>query len=122
VLPSWPLALTAYNHGLGGVQRARASVASDDLGVLVTRYEGPGFGFASRNFYAEFLAALHVSRNVDTYFPELGRTRVLEVKVKRGDTIAALARRHGVSAASLLSTNGLRSADLQPGQRLLIRL
>jgi membrane-bound lytic murein transglycosylase D len=119
-LPSWPLALTAYNHGLGGIQRARAELASDDVAVVVTRYHGPGFGFASRNFYAEFLAALHVSRNVESYFPELGRARVLEVRVKPGDTIDTLARRHGISTAELRATNGLRSAALQPGQRLLI--
>jgi membrane-bound lytic murein transglycosylase D len=57
---SWPLALTAYNHGPTGVGRARAAVGSDDLGEIVTKYDGPGFGFASRNFYASFLAARHV--------------------------------------------------------------
>src|SRR5262249_43735918 len=69
-LPSWPLAVTAYNHGLSGVVRARDVVGSDDLGDIVARYRGPGFGFASRNYYAEFLAALHVMRHADTYFPD----------------------------------------------------
>jgi membrane-bound lytic murein transglycosylase D len=35
VLGSWPLALTAYNHGPTGVERARAAVGSDDLGTIV---------------------------------------------------------------------------------------
>jgi membrane-bound lytic murein transglycosylase D len=121
-LGSWPLALTAYNHGLGGVQRACAEVGSDDLARLVARYDGPGFGFASRNFYAEFLAALHVMRHVDRYFPDLAPGRLLEYRVKRGDTLYAVARRHGVSLATLRAVNGLRSVALQPGQRILIRL
>src|SRR5262249_28031551 len=31
-------------------------------------YDGPGWGFSSRNFYAEFLAALEIDKNADTYF------------------------------------------------------
>jgi membrane-bound lytic murein transglycosylase D len=89
---------------------------------LVARHHGPGFGFASRNFYAEFLAALHVRRNLAQYFPDLAPGRLIEVRVKRGDTLFKLARRHGVSLASLRVTNGLRSSALQPGQRLLVRL
>jgi membrane-bound lytic murein transglycosylase D len=121
-LPSWPLALTAYNRGLTGVLRARQAIGSDDLGELVARYRGPGFGFASRNYYAEFLAALHVMRHAAHYFPELAPVRMVEYRVRRGDTLLAVARRHRVSLASLRITNGLRSAPLQPGQRILIRL
>ena len=121
-LPSWPLALTAYNHGLAGVQRARAELGTDDLGLLVAHYRGPRFGVASRSFYAQFLAALHVMRHAGRYFPELTLGRILEYRVKRGDTLYRLARRHGVSLAALRVTNGLRSVALQPGQRLLIRL
>jgi membrane-bound lytic murein transglycosylase D len=121
-LPSWPLALTAYNRGPAGVERARRAVGSNDLGVLVTRYRGPGFGFMARNFYAQFLAALHVARHRTTYFPEIAPARVLEYRVKRGDTLSGVARRHGVSLGVLRAKNGLRSAAIQPGQRILIRL
>jgi membrane-bound lytic murein transglycosylase D len=120
-LPSWPLALTAYNHGITGVERARRAIGSDDLGLLVSEYRGPGFGFASRNFYAEFLAARHVVENVASYFPEQAPNRLIEYRVKRGDTIYALARRHGVTVPHLLALNGRRSR-IQPGQVLLIRL
>ena len=121
-LPSWPLAITAYNRGLYGLQQARETIGSDDLGDLVTRYRGPGFDFSSRNFYAKFLAGLHVMRHAGRYFPELAPVRMVEYQVRRGDTLSGVARRHGVSLASLRVTNGLRSAALQPGQRILIRL
>lgn len=70
-LGSWPLAITAYNHGRGGMKRAVRETGTSDIGVIVTRYKGPAFGFASRNFYAEFLAALAVERSYQDYFGEL---------------------------------------------------
>lgn len=121
-LPSWPLALTAYNHGLAGVERGRAALGSDDVVTLVRRYRGPRFGFESRNYYAKFLAARQVVADVGTYFPDLQPGRVLEYRVKRGDTLFGVARRHGVSVPSLRNVNGLRGARILPGQRLLIHL
>ena len=70
-LGSWPLAITAYNHGRYGMARAVRELGTDDIGKIVKRYRGPLFGFASRNFYAEFLAALHVERNYKDYFGDL---------------------------------------------------
>jgi membrane-bound lytic murein transglycosylase D len=71
VLGNWPLAITAYNHGRAGIARAVRETGTDDIGKIVTRYQGPLFGFASRNFYAEFLAALHVERHYKDYFGDL---------------------------------------------------
>jgi membrane-bound lytic murein transglycosylase D len=58
---SWPLALTAYNHGLNGVMRAVRSTGSRDLCTIIERYESRSFRFASSNFYAQFLAARNVA-------------------------------------------------------------
>lgn len=119
---SWPLALTAYNHGASGVERARAAIGSDDLGTIVARYESPAFGFASRSFYASFLAARHVLRNVGGYFPDMRPGRIVTYKVKRGDTLEGVARRHGVTIPSLRAANGIRAALIKPGQVLLVKL
>ena len=70
-LGSWPLAITAYNHGRAGVARAVRETGTSDIGVIAKRYRGPLFGFASRNFYAEFLAALAVERAYKEHFGEL---------------------------------------------------
>ncbi len=57
-LGDWSLAITAYNHGLGGMKRAVAQTGSRHLHDIVLTYDSRSFGFASSNFYAEFLAAL----------------------------------------------------------------
>jgi len=67
-LGDWPLAITAYNYGTAGTARA-ASVCGNDYCKMVKTYNGPHFGFAVKNYYAEFLAALQVHEYEDKYFP-----------------------------------------------------
>jgi len=73
ILKSWPLAITAYNHGPAGVKRAVRKTGSRDIGKIAQKYRSRRFGFASRNFYAEFLAARRVAQKAETYFPGLFR-------------------------------------------------
>jgi membrane-bound lytic murein transglycosylase D len=68
-LRSWPLALTAYNHGRAGVARAVREVGTRDLGEIVQKYSSRRFGFASRNFYSEFVAAATVHARREELFP-----------------------------------------------------
>jgi membrane-bound lytic murein transglycosylase D len=63
VLGSWPLALTAYNHGAAGMRRAKESVGTDDFVKINRTYNSRTFGFASRNFFPSFLAALTIDEN-----------------------------------------------------------
>jgi membrane-bound lytic murein transglycosylase D len=72
-LHSWPLTITAYNHGLSGVRRAVRETGSSDIDVIVQNYAGPRFGFASRNYYPAFLAAMDVAANAQAYFGPLDR-------------------------------------------------
>ena len=58
---SWPLALTAYNHGARRhAQRRGAAEDHATSRTIVEKYQSRTFGFASRNFYAAFLAALEI--------------------------------------------------------------
>lgn len=68
-LDSWPLAITSYNHGQGGMLNAKRQYG-DDIGRIVRHYKGKHFKFASRNFYSEFVAAREVASHPDQYFPE----------------------------------------------------
>jgi membrane-bound lytic murein transglycosylase D len=66
-LGSWPLAVTSYNHGIGGMQRAK-NLYGHDFMRIVKHYDHPQFGFASRNYYAEFLAAMDIASDPERYF------------------------------------------------------
>ncbi|MDP7580553.1 MAG: LysM peptidoglycan-binding domain-containing protein [Nitrospinota bacterium] len=68
-LGNWPLAITAYNHGLNGMKRAKKKLRSNDIVDVINDYKSRRFGFASENFYAGFLAALEASKNHEKYFP-----------------------------------------------------
>lgn len=70
-LKEWPLALTAYNHGPGGVARAVQEIGSSDIAEIAFQYSSPSFGFASRNFYAQFLAAVQVAQDYQQFFGDL---------------------------------------------------
>ena len=68
---NWPMAITAYNHGIGGVRRAMRQYGEAAYVDILRKYNGRTFGFASRNFYVAFLAASRVDRNRERYFPGL---------------------------------------------------
>ena len=70
-LESWPLAITAYNHGRGGMLRAQSEMGSSEITKVINEYRGPLFGYASMNFYSEFVAAVEVYNNYQQYFGEL---------------------------------------------------
>ncbi len=71
VTGTWPLAITAYNHGASGMRRAARKLGTKDITKIVREYRSRTFGFASRNFYVEFLAATTVASNPEFYFGPL---------------------------------------------------
>jgi membrane-bound lytic murein transglycosylase D len=68
LLGSWPLAITAYNYGTGGMLQAVEATGGGDYCEILRRWDGPHFGFASKNYYSEFLAALQVYQYREAYF------------------------------------------------------
>lgn len=84
-LKSWPLAITAYNHGLSGVKRMLKKSESVTIEEIVaTKQVTRSWGFASKNFYACFLAVLEVERNAPELFGEdLIKARSLSFKEYR---------------------------------------
>ncbi len=59
-----------FMRGTGGTSAA-ASEYGGDYDRIVRSYNGPHFGFAARNYYSEFLAALQIHQDEDKYFPDL---------------------------------------------------
>jgi membrane-bound lytic murein transglycosylase D len=108
VLGTWPLALTAYNHGTEGVRHAKETLGTDDIVRIVRGYTGRTFGFASRNFYVSFLAALEIDHNPDKYFGPLQKqseARFREVQLPAYVSASALERTLKIDAARLRELN-----------------
>jgi len=124
VLGSWPLAITAYNHGRAGMVRAVSTVGSNDLVHIVKHYHGPAFKFASRNFYAEFLAALDVERHFEDYFGELNPHQPLRaetVTVPHYVSLKALAQATGVEVDTLADFNPALTHEVVGGKLFVPR-
>src|SRR3989454_7146314 len=114
-LDTWPLTITAYNHGPEGVARAVSELGTTDIATVVRDYHGKAFGFASRNFYAEFLAALDVERDFKTYFGDLPAEPPLRMRERR------LERPLGIEAAARLArTPRSELASLNPALSTLV--
>ena len=62
-LGSWPLAITAYNHGRNGMLRAAKKYGGYEK--IFNNHQTRLFKFASRNFYSEFIAALNVAKRLE---------------------------------------------------------
>jgi membrane-bound lytic murein transglycosylase D len=205
-LGTWPLAITSYNHGVAGVARKVREAGTSNLVDIIEDPNDRAFGFASTNFFPEFLAALEVYDDYHRYFPSLvlespldlteikltqatsakyisqklkidiedlravnyavservwsGRNSLppgyalkvpsksnltmaslrvpqkeipqtakaasaiysgVSYKVRKGDTLANIAKRHRISVASLKSQNNLSSNTVTVGQTLIIK-
>ena len=121
---TWPLAVTAYNHGPGGLRRAQEDLGTSDIAVIVKRYQGSTFGFASRNFYVAFLAALEVDRNAEKYFgpmTHLPDTQSTVVEVPDYVPIDALAKAFKVDMGALQVLNPALRPPIWNGSRFVPR-
>jgi membrane-bound lytic murein transglycosylase D len=105
---NWPMAITAYNHGLGGVRRAMRQYGDTAYVDIFRQYNGRTFGFASRNFYVAFLAAKEVDQNVAKYFPGLvfeTPTKYSVTKLPSYVSVAGLTKAMGVTQTRLAQHN-----------------
>jgi membrane-bound lytic murein transglycosylase D len=119
VLGTWPLAITAYNHGRAGIARSVSQVGTTDIVEIIQRYHGPSFKFASRNFYAEFLAALEVERHFSDYFGNLNGHAPLRtdtVRVPDYISFQTLVRLAGSDADKLADLNPALSREVLAGK------
>ena len=120
LLGTWPLAVTAYNHGAEGMRRAKAQVGTDDIVKILRDYHSPSFGFASRNYYVSFLAALAVDRNPEKYFGPIRRepeAKFHEVIMPGFVTVSALTHALHISADELRRLNPSLLPACWSGQR-----
>jgi membrane-bound lytic murein transglycosylase D len=119
---NWPMAITAYNHGLSGVRRAMRQFGDEAYVDILRKYKGRTFGFASRNFYVAFLAAKEVDQNQEKYFPGITADRptnystaVLKEYIPADDLAAAL----GVTQKQIAAHNPSLQATIWQGSKHL---
>ena len=112
LLGTWPRsALTVYNHGAEGMHRAKEQVGSDDIVRVLRNYHSRRsltFGFASRNYYVSFLAALAVDRDPEKYFGPIKRepeAKFREVTMPGFVTVSALTHALHINADALRRRN-----------------
>jgi len=108
LLGNWPLAITAYNHGTDGIFRGVKSVESDNLVDLIRGYQSPTFGFASKNFYAEFLAVVDIATHSETYFPFLrahAPVALREVALKRSAPLQPMLKPAAIAQSDFFEWN-----------------
>lgn len=68
---NWPLAITAYNHGYTGIKKLTAKERATALDGSLFKLCRPGrktLGYASSNYYAEFIALLHAEVYKDLFY------------------------------------------------------
>ena len=119
-LGNWPLAITAYNHGIAGMLRAKRKLGSCE--AVFESYNGRRFKFASRNFYSEFLAARHVAKNHTQYFGGAQMHESLEsreVLTKARTSVADLSRHYDVDLETLQALNPALGKTVLKGQSLV---
>ena len=121
---NWPMAITAYNHGLAGVRRAMRIHGDTAYVDILRNYNGRTFGFASRNFYVAFLAAKEVDQDPERYFPGLSReSPTAYAELKLPDYVAAeeLASALGVSTRDIAQHNPALQPTVWEGSKHLPR-
>lgn len=105
---SWPLAITAYNHGPQSIKRAVEETGSHDLGIIIDQYKNRRFKFASKNFYGCFLAASEIAAEPEKYFADLNYHPPLkfnQIQLKKSASPAQLSRQLGISQDILMRLN-----------------
>lgn len=105
-----PFVITSYNYGVRGMQRAIKQVGLNYERLLL-EYKSPNFQTAVKNFYASFLAARHVAKNVELFFPNLPAGDVQriyahnDVSLPRAESAKRLSKTLGVDEVLLKKLN-----------------
>ncbi len=121
LLGSWPLALTAYNYGTAGMLRAQKAKGS--YVKIHAEYKEGHFGFASRNFYSEFIAAMRVAKKLEKdksigmATPHSFRVFVLPGYIHIND----IKRHFNLSLATIKALNPALRDTVFDGKRLITR-
>lgn len=76
IMKSWDLAVTAYNSGTKHLLKTKRELASSNVALedIIKHSDSQHFGFASKNFYSEFLALAHTLAYREELFDDLHKS------------------------------------------------
>jgi membrane-bound lytic murein transglycosylase D len=104
ILKDWGLSIIAYNHGVKNLIPIRKKYKGDRISTLLAKTSHTPLGYASRNYYAEFLALLHAERYRDELYgmaPQQHSDAISIVKMRRPASIFEISSLYNISIHEL---------------------
>ncbi len=121
-LGSWPLAVNAYNAGRGRLEQAVAAMGTNDIARIIRGFSHPAYGFASRNFFLEYLAAYDAAEHADKFFGKIQYDRPLRYEAVRAPchmSLPDVARISRISMEEISEMNPAFTSAVISGRKLL---
>lgn len=121
-LGTWPLAITSYNHGVYGVAKKVREAGTSNLVEIIEDPATRAFGFASTNFFPEFLAALEIYDEYQRHFPGLKlepSLELTEVMIQQPTSAQFISRKLQVGIEDLKAVNYAVSDKIWQGRNHL---
>ena len=116
------MTINAYNTGPGRMIQARRQLNTTDISKIIKHFKGAGYGKDSKNYFPEFLAALHIYENKEQFFGELkiNEPEEFEFVALPGDmNIHELVRKSGVPKRIIAQMNlGLKPSVIHGSKNL----
>lgn len=101
-LKSWPLSVVGYNYGVNGMMKAINTLKTRDIEIIIGNYKTAAFQYASKNFYAEFIAAVLV-------YNYLLEKKIIK-EPSKNNTVKSFILTKKLSATELIKTSGVSKA------------
>ncbi|MEW6057929.1 MAG: lytic transglycosylase domain-containing protein, partial [Bdellovibrionota bacterium] len=104
LLKDWSLAIIAYNHGAKNLIPIRDRYQGQKIVKLLSSTKDSPLGYASKNYYAEFLAMVHAEAYRDELYGfkrDLHHDAISIVTMKRPASIFEIASHYNISVYEL---------------------
>lgn len=110
------------------------------MATIIKNYSSRTFGYASKNFYAEFVAAVNIYNTYEVHFGPIALDSPMDFtapaarlarapldgtggqthRVRSGETLGTIAFRYNMSINQLMNLNGLPSDLIFAGETLVV--
>lgn len=118
---SWPLSVTAYNHGLRGLTKIKRTDSANFKKIAHLFHhcqKGSPLGWAAQNYYAEFLAVLYAETYKDIFYgnpPDKELPLIEYRRLEKATSLQTLAKHFRTTIQTLQQLN----PDLQKRANIL---